>query len=84
MSNDAASGPARVYASASPSPSTAVTGSPMGRPGGVFSGKLRAVEDCANTGLSGTSMTWMVTRMVSLAPPGSVARAVTEYRGRVS
>ena len=78
MSNEAASGPSRVYVSGSPSPSVAVTGRPMGRPGGVFSGKLRTVEASANTGGSGTSVTWTATTIVSLAALGSVARTVTE------
>ena len=84
MSNDAASGPSRVYVSWWPSPSVAVTGSPMGRPGGVFSGKLRVVEEAGNAGASGTSVTLTVTSMAALTPFGSVARTVTEYWDRVS
>ena len=66
-----------MYVSASRSLSVAVTGKPMGRPGGVSSGKLRAVEESANAGPSGTSRTLMVTWMVALAPLGSDARTVT-------
>ena len=73
-----------MYVSASRSLSVAVTGSPIACPGGVSSGKLRAVEDSANAGSSGTSRTLMVTWVVALAPPGSVARTVTEYCNRVS
>ena len=84
MSKDALSGPSRVYVSGSSSSSSAVTGRPIGCPGGVFSGKLRTVVELGNAWSSGTSVTLMVTRMVSLAPPGSAARTVTEYCFRVS
>ena len=77
MWNDPASGPSSEYVNGSPSSSDAVTGKPMGRPGGVFSGKLRTVEALANAGGSGRFVTLMDTRIVTLSPSGSVARTVT-------
>ena len=77
MWNDVASGPSSVYVSTSPSSSAAVTGNPMARPGRVFSGKLRTVEELANAGASGTSVTATDTRITTLSPLGSVARTVT-------